>query len=202
MMDEHQAPTGRNAVAIAISWATATAIALLVTNLMLRELPSELAAWMVFVGSPVLLGVAQWTVLRRLLPNAWWWIPLTIIGCGLGWVCSGGFMYLTTQLEYEVSWVPHSKLCEHLFMGVVTAVGGLGIGFIQWLYLKRYVRRAAWWLLGSAIALGVGAGFNLSAGIAATFDSGHNWLLSLSIGGLLGGGIKGATLAWLMRQRS
>ena len=193
--------TLRQTATIAIAWASATAVALLATNLTMRVLPSNLDAWMVFLGAPILLGTFQWTVLRRLLPHAWWWILLMPIGCGLGWVGSVGFLYLTLLLSETFGWVAYPWGFQHLYMAAAAAAAGLGIGIIQWLYLRCFVRRAAWWLLGSAIALGIGAGFNLDAGINTAFASDHSWLLSLSIGGLLGGGIKGATLAWLVRQR-
>ncbi|MGK7910825.1 MAG: hypothetical protein AB4050_04975 [Synechococcus sp.] len=176
-------------------------MALVATNLLLKLLPESLGGWIVFLGAPILLGTLQWLVLRRLLPHAWWWIPLMAIGCGLGWVSSGGLLFLMSLVGDTLNWVPYVQGLDYIFMGIVAAGGGLGIGFIQWLYLKRFVQRAAWWLLGSAVALGAGAGFNLIAGFDAAFFSGHNWLLSLSIGGLLGGGIKGATLTWLVQQR-
>ena len=194
----------KQSLAISIAWAAATAIALLATNLILRALPAEFDAWVVFVGAPILLGVFQWMVLQRLLPHAWWWLPLMAIGSGLGWVCGFGFLFAVSFLANTLdpdAYFPLSWLWEFFFMGLVAAAGGVGIGFIQWLYLRRYVRRAAWWLLASAIALGMGAGANVSAGFGSAFSSGHNWLLSLSVGGLIGGGIKGATLAWLLQEK-
>ena len=185
-------------VAIAISWGVSTAVALVATRLLLEVTKASYDVWIVFVASPLLLGILQWGVLRWLLPKAWWWVVQTSIGSALGWACSLGMFFVAGMLAdatptYLLNWIPDGAFC-----GFVAAAGGVGIGVAQWNYLRRYVRRAGWWVLGSAIALGIGAGPNLCAGMA--MYGVHNWLLKLAVGGLTGGAIKGGTLVWLLRK--
>ena len=185
-------------VAIAIAWAVATAIALVLTNVALNLTNLSYEMWIVFLGSPFLLGVMQWLVLRWFLPNAGWWVVLTIVGCGLGWVSALGLAFAVASLAdvtsiYLPMWVPEALMC-----GWVAAVGGVAIGLAQWLYLRRHLRRAAWWILASAIALAIGGGPNLCSGLAVY--SAHNWPLILAVGGLAGGIIKGGTIVWLLQK--
>jgi len=75
-------------------WILATAVSLSLTPLltnMVQKLASALgidvySVWsgaiqLVLVGG--LPGVAQWLVLRNHIPNAFWWIPASMIGWGL-----------------------------------------------------------------------------------------------------------------------
>ena len=139
----------------------------------------------------------QWLVMQWFLPKAWLWVVATVFGSVLGWVCSLGLFIVAGWFGNIASiffptWFPEGIVC-----GVVAGAGGIGIGVSQWLYLRNYVRRAGWWVVGSAIALGIGAGPNLCAGLNMYGD--RNWFALLAIGGLVGGAIKGGTLVWLLR---
>ncbi|MGK7907400.1 MAG: hypothetical protein AB4040_09250 [Synechococcus sp.] len=185
-------------VAIAIAWAVATAIALVLTNVVLNLTNLSYEMWIVFLVGPFLLGVMQWLVLRWFLPRAGWWVVLTIVGCGLGWVSALGLALAVASLAdatsiYLPMWVPEELAC-----GWVAAVGGVAIGLAQWLYLRRHLRQAAWWIVASAIGLAIGGGPNLCSGLAVY--SAHNWPLTLAVGGLAGGLVKGGTMAWLLRK--
>ncbi|WP_017326141.1 hypothetical protein [Synechococcus sp. PCC 7336] len=187
--------------AIVTAWAVSTAIALVLSNLALRALDnSSLSLWIPLVGSPFLLGLMQWLVLRWLLPKAYLWVIVTIIGGVLGWLSSAGAFFLGAYFVDLVGGSNLPSVPEIVFCGGLAGAGGLAIGFVQWVYLRRHLRRAAWWLLASAIAVGVGGGPNLCLGI--TLYSANNWPLWLAIGGLAGGSIKGGALVWLLRQPS
>ena len=189
----------KSGLGVAIAWAVSTAVALVLTRVAIDITAASFDVWVVFVGSPVLLGGMQWLVLRWFLPKAWLWVVATVFGSVLGWLFAlGGFLMMGLLGNYTFTFlqdvIPESVTC-----GIVAGVGGAGIGVSQWLYLRNYLRRASWWVLGSAIALGIGAGPNLCAGLDMYGD--RNWFALLAIGGLAGGAIKGGTLVWLLRKR-
>lgn len=83
------------------------------------------------------MGVGQWLVLRRRIPAAGWWVAAS----ALGGVLTGASAAV---------WSDPPRL--------VVAVAGMGLllGVLQWLVLRRSVRRAGWWLLASPVACTVG----------------------------------------------
>ena len=186
-------------VAIAIAWAVSTAFALVFTHVALEIAAASFDAWVVFGGSPLLLGGMQWLVLRWFLPKAWLWVVATMFGSILGWFFAlGGLAVMEFLGDFTFTFF-QDEVPEIVVCGIVAGIGGAGIGVSQWLYLRRYLRRAGWWVLGSAIALGIGAGPNLCEGLKIYGD--RNWLAMLAMGGLAGGAIKGGTLMWLLSQR-
>ena len=102
-------------------------------------LVSGIALWLI---TGLLMGFGQWLVLRRWVDRAWWWI----LAAGAGW---GGASVLGTtaygifaaELRWEV-------------VGIATTLPVLffGAGLFQWLLLRRWVRRAGWWLLASGLS--------------------------------------------------
>ena len=88
---------------------------------MFDELPS-------FVVSGVVLGVAQWLLLRHTIDRAAWWVAATVIGWSL--------------------------IAATSFLGVV--LGGVLVGASQWVVLRLSVRKAGWWIAASALGWLVG----------------------------------------------
>ena len=89
-----------------------------------------------------MIGFGQWLVLRRWVDRAWWWI----LASGAGW---GGAIALgmTTYgiFAAELRW-------EVVGMAMTLPVIFFGVGLFQWLLLRRWVRRAGWWLLASGLS--------------------------------------------------
>ena len=83
--------------------------------------------------SGVPAGFLQWLILRRYLVGASRWILATALGVGLTHGLSDSIPY-TIALE------------------VTILVSGVFIGAIQWLYLRRQVTQASWWILVSLIS--------------------------------------------------
>lgn len=125
------------------------------------------------------IGLGQWLLLRRYARGAGWWIAASALGMQAGAV-----------IGYVIS--PSS-------LGPITlalAGSGAGLGVGQWLLLRRYVRRAAWWIpisctgILAPVLVGVAFGSSVIPGPVRTM------LLSP-----LYGGITGLALIWLAGQR-
>jgi hypothetical protein len=123
----------------------------------------------VVVGASV--GTMQWLVLRRHICRAGWWVLASVLGMGLGFALVRA---VTPAL---------SRVGGGLAYGVVNgaAVGTL-VGTMQWLVLRRPVSRAGWWVLVSALGMGV------------------SFALDQGVGLLAGVAMTGMALVWLLRQ--
>ncbi len=96
------------------------------------QVTQEMALMFMAVSFGVLLvlgasiGVLQWLVLRRLIPNVGRWTLATAIG------------FMAGSFAYPV-----------FFMGI-------GVGLLQWLVLRRDLNKSGWWPLLNAVAWPVG----------------------------------------------
>jgi len=124
-------------------------------------------------------GVVQWLLLRRRLAGAGWWIPLTVAG----WLAGGLLVFLIfTQLVDGSASPPAPGLAFLALAG--------SVGLAQWLFLRRLVRGAAWWLVASFCA---GAVVFLAG---ETFESIEEMAAFLILPYLLTG-----LVLWLLLQR-
>ena len=79
--------------------------------------------------------------------------------------------------------------------GINELLGGMIIGLSQWIVLRRYLPKAYWWIIASAIG---------SFAILSYIPLGYTFLMMLEsfitfiIAGLLMGVLTGATLSWLL----
>lgn len=89
----------------------------------------------------LVLGTAQWLVLRRIYPRAGWWIPATALGELLGEL---GIITWYLQTASQVIELLHFVL------------PGVMVGILQWVVLRAWVRRAGWWIPVTAFALTLG----------------------------------------------
>ncbi len=92
------------------------------------------------------LGLTQWLVLRKRFRRAGWWVLATAGGqVGGGIVLAFGGV---------LSYVGYDYLQEVLVVVLVSTLSGVMAGAIlglaQWLVLRRWVRRAGWWILVTA----------------------------------------------------
>ena len=78
-----------------------------------------------------LIGLAQWLLLRRYLPQSGWWILATAIGYAI-------------PLEFSTL----SPLRDPPWLGglVTFVLFGLALGVAQWLVLRRRMLQSEWWV--------------------------------------------------------
>ncbi len=89
------------------------------------------------------MGLAQWVVLRRVAPQASWWIVATAVG----WLA--GIMLVATGALLA----PGADLFTSIVSGAIT--GGL-VGLAQWFLLRNWVKPALLWIPVNAVAWAVG----------------------------------------------
>ena len=154
---------------------------------------SGIALWLM---TGLLMGFGQWLVLRRWVDRAWWWI----LAAGAGW---GGAVALgmTTGLIFieELRW-------EIVGWALMVPAIFLGVGLFQWLLLRRWVRRAGWWLLASGLSWIVP--FSLTFGLIVLLESqspdggyGSEFqVLSFALDSVLRGLFSGVALVLLFAQ--
>lgn len=113
----------------------------------------------------LLLGVGQWSWLRRILPDiSGWWIVGTIVGGTLA------FATIATPID----WPPAGLFATHRL--IIGAVAGLLLGCCQGIFLQQWSQRIAW-ALGSA--LGTTFFWPIYLGI---YELARNWLTLASSG--------------------
>lgn len=83
------------------------------------------------------IGAAQWVILRSLFRQAGWWI----VGSTVGWAL--GQVLITAVFPVQ----------DMFLQGAV--LGGT-LGLAQWLVLRRWVHRAGWWIIVSAVGWSAG----------------------------------------------
>jgi len=88
-------------------------------------------------------AVLQWLLLRRYLENAAVWIPLTAVG----WLAGILLIFLVRPVIEATSneWLPT----------FAPPLLGALVGLAQWLYLRRMVDHAGYWVLASTIGYGL-----------------------------------------------
>lgn len=164
-----------------LACAASAAVALTVTGAAVRAGSLNAAVvWAAFgavIGAS--LGITQWLVLRRQIPQAYLWV----LASGLGGVAVGA-------LGFAMGGAVGGPLGG--------AVIGASLGIPQWLVLRHRVSQAYMWVLISIVGFALG----LSAGEAVGFAVGGavGWPIGGTIHGIVVGAITGAALVWLLRQ--
>lgn len=139
----------------------------------------------------VSIGVLQWDVLRHRVYRAYWWIPATSIGWGVG-VPTAGLVLLA---------VPANGLLVGIAVGLTI---GIVVGVAQWLVLRGKVQRAIVWIPANVISRVISTTIIWSS----PFDARDKDAFAVNLL-LIGGGalstiftalINGTVLVWLLRQ--
>ena len=115
-----------------------------------------------------LVGALHWLVLRRYVPYALWWLPASIGGAAAAAVVVYGVGLVDTDLGLSAGVLLYGTLA----------------GAVQWVVLRREVRRAGWWVLASTVG----------------------WLVAVPWGPVAGppgwavfSAVTGTVLVWLLR---
>ncbi len=151
----------------------------------------------------ILAGMLQWLVLRQHVrwANQWW------LATSVGWI-AGGFL-----APYAAFAVLGARPPTLSFNAVTAPVSAAVVGILQWLVLRRRVRRAGWWVLASIASwvigerLGLYVGFELAmrAGGAAYVFGQDLASIAFSASfeaviGAMAGSMTGIVLVWLLRH--
>jgi hypothetical protein len=131
----------------------------------------------------ILMGIAQFGLLRRYLPRMGWWVLATAGGWSLGLV-----LILQGILEVLTHFWGAETIYRFWAFVLAFSLLGLSIGFGQWLVLRRRLPRAGWWIGANVLGWGL-------LGVAAKVDTQGQYLLLFL---LLSACVTAATLALLM----
>jgi hypothetical protein len=149
----------------------------------------------------IILGFAQWLVLRRYIQHSAQWIVATVIGALLAW-----FTGLTISTLMALVYAGTSDITVFI-KGLVLLGGGLGgvLGFCQWLVLRTQIRFSIWWVVANTFAWALASlvAF-VGAGMVRDGLSIQTTLITVATGATMGaviGGITGITLVWLLKAR-
>lgn len=147
----------------------------------------------------IILGSAQWLVLRSYIRHSAQWIIATLIGSLLAW-----FTGLTISTLMALAYAGASNISVFI-QGLILVGAGLGavLGFFQWLVLRTQIRFSIWWVGANALAwaLGLLIAF-VGAGMVRDSLSVQTTLITAATGATMGaviGGITGIALVWLLK---
>jgi hypothetical protein len=129
---------------LAIPLASLAVMALVVLARLDRQEPVNIIQAVLYASMMILVSaVLQWLLLRRYLENAAVWIPLS----ALGWLAGIFIIYLARP---AVEAAPSGRLLT-LLLPLLGAI----VGLAQWIYLRRMVDHAGYWILSSTIGYGI-----------------------------------------------
>ncbi|MFX0201097.1 MAG: hypothetical protein ACFFCW_33680 [Candidatus Hodarchaeota archaeon] len=143
----------------------------------------------------VIVGMAQWFVLRQQISKAGWWILATAMGrvAGNGLI-SLGFTALKGLLSYSsASWITQP-------------ISGAILGIAQWFVLRQQISKAGWWILATTMGVLISSkilysgGLRLYRPIIGLFGQILSWSIIGVISGMVLGAITGIALVWLLRN--
>lgn len=133
------------------------------------------------------VGAMQWLALRRRIVGARWWIPATAVGFFLAGLVGGALEDIGSAAG-----------------GFVVSFGlGAAAGTLQWLILRRQVRRAGWWVLASTILVFAGliAGLLIAVTLTGEMPGVSAGMVAFAaVSGAVFGMTSGFVLMWLLRQ--
>ena len=142
-----------------------------------RSIPGFFVALLV-VG--ILFGLAQWLVLRHFIPVS----PLWVVTIPISWFL---FYFIAYIIPDSLLQNVDDEAASTLTIGFL--VLGAVMGLSQWLILRRKLTRAALWLLGSSLGVGLGFGIVLATGLINQYEGISYWVVifvySITTGSLL-----------------
>jgi hypothetical protein len=169
------------------------------------------AGVMILLGTfeGVIVGLAQWLVLRRPFPavSRRTWVLASAVGAFAAWTL-GIIPSTLIDLGADAAGAPPPEMSDMLMYTLAAAMGAvLGpiLGIPQWLALRCHVRHAAWWIPANAAAwaLGmpvvfIGASSAPEGGLPGLVATGG---LTAAAAGAAVGAIHGLALIWLAQPR-
>jgi hypothetical protein len=158
----------------------------------------------------VIVGFAQWLVLRRRLRrlSRREWVAATAIGALVAWAV-GMAPSTLMALNQSARSSPPPEMSDSVKYALASVMGvalGTILGAPQWRVLRRYVSRASLWVWANAAAWAVGMPVVfIGAGASPVGSSALRIALTIVVtiaaAGASVGAIHGVALLWLLRQR-
>ena len=157
---------------------------------MVGSLDLGLARVIVPIITGILLGLAQWLVLRPYIVHSHDWI----LNHAAGWVVGFSIGLFIVQL---LSKTPLGMLLGFIAFGAIVAL-------FQYPTLRREIPHLSTWILANVIGWTLGAYLSQLAGGVFLHNTAPSALVSVlvSVGitGLVAGAITGLALIWIVRQ--
>lgn len=193
-IDIDETKVKRNEFRLWLAWTLATTLGMLIGYLPLALLVGSLdlgiARVIVPIITGILLGLAQWLVLRPYVSNSYDWI----LNHAVGWVVGYTLGLFIVQL---LSRTQLGMLVGFIVFGAIVAL-------FQYPVLRREIPHLTTWILANVIGWTLGAYLSqLAAGVVfnnvvpTTFVS---VLVTVGVTGLVAGAITGLALIWIVRQ--
>ena len=193
-IDIDEAKVERHAFSLWLSWTLATTLGMLVgylpAALFINEVDLGFARILVPLLSGLLIGFAQWIVLRDYVTNSRDWI-LNYAG---GWVVG---YWLGLWIIQFLSKFPFGSLIGYLLFGIIVAI-------FQWPVLRREIPHIWSWILANIL------GWTLGAFVGQLFAASLErstpttpitiTLVAVTITGLVAGAITALALVWIVRK--
>jgi hypothetical protein len=151
----------------------------------LKSIPGFIVALLVLT---IPFGLAQWLVLRRFIPLSPLWvitIPISV------------FLYslIATAIPVSLWQIVNGEATSTLTLMFI--ILGTVMGLPQWLILRRKLTRAALWILGSALGMGLGFGLVLATGLINQSE-----YISYTVVVLVYSIATGSLLSWLLNHKT
>jgi ABC-type multidrug transport system permease subunit len=193
-VDINEAKVARNEFGLWLGWTLATTLGMIIGYLpsafLVQYLSLGLARVLVPLLAGLLIGIAQWLVLRAYINSCHDWI-LNHAG---GWVVGFALGLFIAQFFANI---PFGAVIGFIFFGVIVAV-------FQWPVLRREIPHLWVWILANIIGWTLGAFISqLAAGnifqVTQTTLA-TSTIVTTGITGLVGGAITALALIWIVRQ--
>jgi hypothetical protein len=142
----------------------------------------EIELYQTLIGG-IVIGIAQWLILRQKIDHAWVWI----IATGIAWLLIGSSLG-------TMGWiVPRTNLMLlRSLYGMIDGIkAGTILGIIQWIVLRRNVFHAWRWIVGNSAAWGIGLAMGWGMGAILQVRTG---LFLGEVAGLIWGWVVIATI--------
>ena len=193
-IDIDEAKVERNEFGLWLAWALATALGMILgylpAALVVSDIDLGIARILVPLLAGLLIGVAQWTVLRGYVTRSHDWI-LNHAG---GWVVGYILGLLVVQ---GVGRTALGALIGYLIFGILVAV-------FQWPILRREIPHVIPWILANVI--GWTAGSYVSTLVVGAISRNTppsliaSTLITSGLTGLIGGAVTGLALVWIVKK--
>jgi hypothetical protein len=195
-IDISEAKVERNEFGLWLGWTLATALGMLIGHLPLIPLVDNMDLGVARIIAPLfaglLVGLAQWTVLRGYLTRS------------SDWILAGGASWAAA---YAIGLFLIQSLTGSTLIGLISYVlFGLVVALLQWPILRREIPNVWSWIAANVIGWTIGFfASQLLVGLIFSpdfYNQGLITAISTGVAGLVAGAITGLALVWIVRQPS